>query len=130
MLERVIKTRYEIISKNFTETSATLERLAHESIKEKKKKKKIVKYYNSLWRVSMHLKKKVKSLRLQSMSSRPQPQPPVNLETLADAAIHFNDPKATKIPTAFPELHQDAKGSPHDSYMSYIMFSKTILISQ
>jgi hypothetical protein len=68
VLERVIKTRYEILSKNFVETSATLEILAHESIKEKKKKKKIVKDYNSLWRVSMHLKKKVRSLRLQARS--------------------------------------------------------------
>jgi hypothetical protein len=64
VLKRVIKARYEILSKNLAETSAALERLAHESVKEKKKKKKIVKYYNSLWRVSMHLKKKVRSLRL------------------------------------------------------------------
>jgi hypothetical protein len=49
---------YEILSKNFAETSAALEILAHENVKEKKKKKKIVKGYNNLWRVSMHLKKK------------------------------------------------------------------------
>ena len=59
----------------------------------------------------MHLKKKVKSLRLQSMSSRPQPQPPVNIETLVDATIHFNDPEAAKNPTAIPELDQDVKVS-------------------
>jgi hypothetical protein len=48
VLERVIKAKYEILSKNFAETSASLERLAHESVKEKKKKKKIVKDHNSL----------------------------------------------------------------------------------
>jgi hypothetical protein len=96
VLERVIKARYETLSKNFAETSAALERLAHESVKEKKKKKKIVKDYNSLWRVAMHLKKKVRLLRLQAMSSRPQPQAPVDLETLANAAIHLNDPEAAK----------------------------------
>jgi hypothetical protein len=113
VLERVIKTRYEILSKNFAETSATLERLAHESIKEKKKKKKIVKDYNSLWRVSMHLKKKVRSLRLQARSSRPQPQTPANLETLADATIHLNDPEAANNPTTIPEIDQDAEASVH-----------------
>jgi hypothetical protein len=111
VLERVIKARYEILSKNFAETSESLERLAHESVKEKKKKKKIVKDYNSLWRVSMHLKKKVRSLRFQAMSSRPQPQPPIDLETLADATIHLNDPEATNNPTTIPELDQDAKVS-------------------
>jgi hypothetical protein len=40
-----------------------LERLAHESIKEKKKKNKIVKDYNSLWRVAQGLNKKVSALR-------------------------------------------------------------------
>ena len=64
VIERVIKARYEILSKNFAETSSALEKLAHEIIKENKKKKKIVKYYNNLWRVAMHLKKKVRSLRL------------------------------------------------------------------
>jgi hypothetical protein len=48
VLERVIKTRYETLSKNFAESNSSLERLAHESIKEKKKKDKIVKDYNSL----------------------------------------------------------------------------------
>jgi hypothetical protein len=38
VLERVIKTRYETLSKNFAEINSSLERLAHESIKEKKKK--------------------------------------------------------------------------------------------
>jgi hypothetical protein len=52
VLERVIKTRYETLSKNFAESKSSLERLALESIKEKKKKDKIVKDYNILWRVA------------------------------------------------------------------------------
>jgi hypothetical protein len=42
--ERVIKTRYETLLKNFAESNSSLERLAHESIKEKKNKDKIVKH--------------------------------------------------------------------------------------
>jgi hypothetical protein len=52
VLERVIKTRYETISKNFAERNSALEILSHESIKEKKKKNKIIKDYNNLWRVA------------------------------------------------------------------------------
>jgi hypothetical protein len=111
VLERVIKTRYETLSKNFAETSSALEKLAHESIKEKKKKKKIVKDYNNLWRVAMHLKKKVRSLRLRTMSSRPLSQPHATLETLAEVAIHYNDPEAANNPTAIPELEQGAEAS-------------------
>jgi hypothetical protein len=72
VLERVIKTRYETLSKNFAESNSALERLAHESIKEKKKKDKIVKDYNSLWRVAQGLKKKVRALRKKAMSSKHQ----------------------------------------------------------
>jgi hypothetical protein len=43
VLERVIKARCETLSKNFRETSAALEILALESVKEKKKKKRIIK---------------------------------------------------------------------------------------
>jgi hypothetical protein len=57
---------YEILSKNFAKTSASLERLTHENVKENKKKKKIVKGYNSLWRVSMHLKKKCQVIKVAS----------------------------------------------------------------
>jgi methyl coenzyme M reductase subunit C len=111
VLEKVLKARYEILSKNFAETSATLERLACESVKEMKKKKKIVKDYNSLWRVAMHLKKKVRLLKLQSMPSRPQPQTPVDIETLANVAIHLNDPEAANNSTDILEPAQDAEAS-------------------
>jgi hypothetical protein len=92
VLERVIKARYETLSKNFAETSATLENLAHESIKEKKKRKKMVKDYNSLWWLARHLKKKVKLLKLRSMPAISQPQTFVDLQTLENAASHIVTP--------------------------------------
>jgi hypothetical protein len=87
VLERVIKTRYETLSKNFAESNSSFERLAHESIKEKKKKDKIVKDYNSLWRVAQGLKKKVRALRKQAMSPKHQAQTHATLETLAEVAV-------------------------------------------
>jgi len=89
VLERVLKARYKTLLKNFTETNASLEILAHESVKEKKNKKNIVKEYNNLWRVAMHLKKKVKLLKLQSMPSRPQPQAPIDLENPSKCSHPF-----------------------------------------
>ena len=87
MLEKVIKTRYETLSKNFAERNSSLERLAHESIKEKKKKDKVVKDYNSLWRVAQGLNKKVRALRKQTMSSKYQAQTHATLETLAEVVV-------------------------------------------
>ena len=107
----MIKTQYETLSKNFIATSVALERLALENVKEKKKKKKILKDYYHLWRVAMHLKKKVRSLRLQAMPSIPQPQAPVDLETLANEDIHLNDLEIVNNPTAIPEPSQDAEAS-------------------
>jgi hypothetical protein len=52
ILERVIKERYKTLSENFSKTNAAFENLALESIKEKKKKKKITKDYNKLMVVS------------------------------------------------------------------------------
>jgi hypothetical protein len=40
VLERVIKERYKTLSDNFAETNAAFEKLAQESVKEKKRKKK------------------------------------------------------------------------------------------
>ena len=111
MLERVIKTRYETLSKNFVEIHSALERLAHESIKENKKKEKIVKDYNSLWRVARDLKKKVRDLRSQAMSSKHQSQTHATLETLAEVAVQCNEPNAANNPTVFPEVEQGAEAS-------------------
>jgi hypothetical protein len=63
VLERVIKARYETLSKNFSETSETLEILALVSIKEKNKKNKIIKDYNNLWWLVERLKGKMKRLK-------------------------------------------------------------------
>jgi hypothetical protein len=87
VLERVIKTRYEILSKKFAESNSSLERLSHERIKEKKKKDKIVKEYNSLWRVAQGLNKKVRALRKQAMSSKHQAQTHASLETLSKVVV-------------------------------------------
>jgi hypothetical protein len=59
----VIKARYKDLSENFTKTNASFEKLACESIKDKKKKKKITKDYNSLWWLAKHLKRKIKKLK-------------------------------------------------------------------
>jgi hypothetical protein len=99
VLERVIKIKYETISKNFVESNSSLERLAHEIIKEKKKKNKIVKDYNSLWRVAQGFKKKVRALRKKTMDSKHQAH--ASLETLAEVAVQCNEPEATSNPKFF-----------------------------
>jgi hypothetical protein len=112
VLERVIKTRYETLSKNFAESNSSLERLAHESIKEKKKKDKIVKDYNNLWRVAQGLKKKVRALRKQAMSSKHQAQTHATLETLAEVAVQCNEPEAASNPTVFEQDAEALKDHP------------------
>jgi hypothetical protein len=49
VLERVIKERYKKLSDNFAKTNVAFERLAWESVNEKKREQKITKDYNSLW---------------------------------------------------------------------------------
>jgi hypothetical protein len=43
VLERVIKARYKSLSDNFAKKNAAFEKLAHESVKDKKRRKKITK---------------------------------------------------------------------------------------
>jgi hypothetical protein len=100
-LKGLIKTRYETLSKNFAEINSYLERPAHESIKEKKKKNKIVKDYNSLWRVAQGLKKKVKALRKKAMASKHQAR--ASLETLIEVAVQCNEPEVANNPTKFEQ---------------------------
>jgi hypothetical protein len=76
---------YETLLKNFAESNLALERLAHEIIKEKKKKENIVKDYNNLWRVAHSLKKKVWDLRKNAMSSKLQAH--ASLETLEKVEV-------------------------------------------
>ena len=63
VLERVIKARYETLSKNFVETNVAFEILALESVKEKKNKKRIIKDNHQLFWFAKHLKKKIKKLK-------------------------------------------------------------------
>jgi ribonucleotide reductase beta subunit family protein with ferritin-like domain len=68
VLERVIKARYKSIFENFAKTNAKFEKLARESVKDKKRKKKITKEYNSLWWLAKRLKRKIKKLKKKSKS--------------------------------------------------------------
>jgi hypothetical protein len=80
VLERVIKARYKTLSKNFAETNAAFEKLALESIKEKKKKKNITKDYNILWWLAKRLKRKIKRLK-ERIGTHP------DLQVLAHVAV-------------------------------------------
>jgi hypothetical protein len=53
----VIKDRYNKLSDNFAKTNAAFKRLAKESVREKKKKKKLTKNYNILWLLAKRLKR-------------------------------------------------------------------------
>jgi hypothetical protein len=43
------------------------------------------------------------------MSSKPHPQPLIDIENLADETIHSNDPEVVNNHTDILELNQDAK---------------------
>jgi hypothetical protein len=87
VLKRVIKERYKTLSDNFTETNATFEKLAHESVKEKKRKKKITTDYNSLWWLAKRLKRKTRKLK-QKQKSHP------DLQVLAQVVVNMQGDKA------------------------------------
>jgi hypothetical protein len=86
-LERVIKARYKTLSDNFTETNVAFEKLACESVKEKKRKKKITKDYNSLWWLAKRLKRKIKKLE-QKNKSHP------DLQVLAKVIVNMQGDKS------------------------------------
>jgi hypothetical protein len=71
VLERVIKERYEILSKNFVETDKAFERLALKTVREKKRKKKILADKNRFLRIARCLKIKNKSLKAKLVASTP-----------------------------------------------------------
>jgi hypothetical protein len=72
----VIKVRYKALLENFAKTNVAFEKLARERIKDKKKKKKITKDYNSLWWLAKRLKRKIKKLK-EKINTHP------NLQVLA-----------------------------------------------
>jgi hypothetical protein len=82
VLEWVIKERYEKLSDKFTKNNVAFERLARESVKEKKRKWKITKDYNSLWWLSKHLKRKIRRLK-KKKNQKPHP----NLNVLAQVVV-------------------------------------------
>jgi hypothetical protein len=82
VLERVIKVRYKSLSENFAKINESFEKLARESIKEKKKKKKITKDYNNLWWLAKHLKRKIKKLKAK-ITTHP------DLQVLAQVAVNL-----------------------------------------
>jgi hypothetical protein len=86
VLERVIKERYKKLSDNFAKTNAAFEKLARESVKEKKRKQKITKDYNSLWWLAKHLKRKIRRLK-KKKKSHP------DLKVMAQVAVNMQGDK-------------------------------------
>jgi hypothetical protein len=70
VLEWVIKDRYKKLSDNFAKTNAAFEILAKESVREKKRKKKLTKNYNILWWLSKRLKRQIRRLK-QKLRQKP-----------------------------------------------------------
>jgi len=88
VLEQVIKGRYKKLSENFEKTNAALERLAKESVKEKKRKQKLTKDYNSLWWLAKFLKRQIRRLKQkQRQNSHP------NLKVLAQVVVNMQGEK-------------------------------------
>jgi hypothetical protein len=83
----VIKARYKALSENFAKTNATFEKLARESVKDKKRKKKITKDYNNLWWLAKCLKKKIKKLK-EKINTHP------DLQVLAQVAVNLQGDKS------------------------------------
>ena len=78
----MIKETYKTLSENFSKTNASFENLSCESIKDKKKKKKITKDYNSLWWLAKRLRRKIKKLK-EKINTHP------DLQVLAQVAINL-----------------------------------------
>ena len=83
----MIKARYKALSENFAKTNDACDKLARESVKDKKRKKKITKDYNSLWWLAKRLKRKIKKLK-QKSKSHP------DLQVLAQVAVNMQGDKS------------------------------------
>jgi len=88
-LEWVIKERYKKLSDNFAKTNAAFERLARESVKEKKRKQKLTKEYNSLWWLSKRLKRQIRRLK-QKQRKKSHP----DLKVLAQVVVNMQGEKS------------------------------------
>jgi hypothetical protein len=89
VLERVIKDRYKKLSDNFAKTNAAFERLAKESVKEKKKKEKLIRNCSRLRLLARHLKKRIRGLK-QKLKQRSHP----DLTVLAQVAVNMQGEKS------------------------------------
>jgi hypothetical protein len=89
VLERVIKDRYKKLSDNFAKTNAAFERLAKESVKEKKKKEKLVINCSRLRLLARHLKNRIRGLK-QKLKQRSHP----DLTVLAQVAVNMQGEKS------------------------------------
>jgi hypothetical protein len=89
VLERVIKDRYKRLSDNFAKTNAAFERLAKESVKEKKKKEKLINNCSRLRLLARHLKKRIRGLK-QKLKQRSHP----DLQVLAQVAVNMQGEKS------------------------------------
>jgi hypothetical protein len=88
-LERVIKDRYQKLSDNFAKTNAAFERLAKETVREKKRKAKLAKYCSSLRCLTKQLKKQIRGLK-QKIKRRSHP----DLKVLAQVAVNMQGEKS------------------------------------
>jgi hypothetical protein len=89
VLERVIKDRYKRLSDNFAKTNAAFERLAKESVKEKRKKKRLINNCIRLRLLARHLKKRIRGLK-QKLKQRSHP----DLQVLAQVAVNMQGEKS------------------------------------
>jgi hypothetical protein len=88
-LERVIKDRYKKLSDNFAKTNVAFEILAKESVREKKRKKKLTKDYNSLWWLAKRLKSQIRRLK-QKLRKKSHP----DLKVLAQVVVNMQGEKS------------------------------------
>jgi hypothetical protein len=89
VLERVIKDRYKKLSDNFAKTNAAFERLAKESVREKKRKAKLAKDCNSLRCLTKRLKKQIRGLK-QKLKRKPHS----DLKVLAQVVVNMQGEKS------------------------------------
>jgi hypothetical protein len=89
VLERVIKDRYKRLFDNFAKTNAAFERLAKESVKEKKKKEKLINNCSRLRLLARHLKRRIRGLK-QKLKQRSHP----DLQVLAHVAVNMQGEKS------------------------------------
>jgi hypothetical protein len=77
------------LSDNFAKTNAAFERLAKESVKEKKKKEKLINNCSRLRLLARHLKRRIRGLK-QKLKQRSHP----DLQVLAQVAVNMQGEKS------------------------------------